>query len=250
MSRWKAASIHLGLSALIAAGVIALIALVWFPGPLFEATGSRELVMLLIGIDVAIGPLITLIVYREGKRGMRFDLAFIAVCQVAALLYGLSTFLVMRPAYLVFAVDRVVAVPAKMLSREDLAAAPPEYRRKPWFGPELVAAKLPDDPAERQALFDSGLQGKDVERFPKYYVAWESQRDAILAKAVPLENLGTLGGRAEAAYDAFLAGHGGNADEYVYLPLHIPRGIITAVLHRDDARFVGMLPIEPPGRLR
>lgn len=251
MSRWKASAIHLVASALIALTVIAVIAFVWFPGPLFEATGSRELVLLLIGVDVAIGPLITLIVYREGKRGMRFDLAVIAICQVAALVYGLHTFLAVRPGYYVFAVDRFVAVPASQLSAEDLAAArDPAYRRVPWTGPKLVAAKLPTDNAELLELTESGVGGKDIERFPKYYEPYENQREKVLKRAIPLEELGVLGGRAKLALDEFLAEHGGDPDDYAYLPFHIPRQILVGVVRREDAAFVGILPIEPPGRAR
>lgn len=248
MSRWKASAIHLAISALVAVSAVALIALVWFPGPLFEATGSRELVMLLIGIDVAIGPLITLLVYREGKRGMKFDLAVIAISQAAALLYGLHAFLAVRPAYTVFAVDRFVVVPASQLSREDLDdAVAPSYRRIPWTGPTLVAARLPEDPAERMKLAESGLAGKDVDRLPRYYEAYENQREQVLAKAQPLAGLDALGGPAKRVLDDFLARSGGTAADFAYLPLQIPKQNMIGIVRRSDATFVAMLPIEPPG---
>ena len=251
MSRWKAAAVHLVASALIALVVIGIIAFVWFPGPLFEATGSRELVMLLIGVDVAIGPLITLVVYRAGKRGMRFDLAVIAICQVAALLYGLHTFLAVRPGFYVFAVDRFVAVPASQLSPEDLAAATnPSWRSVPWTGPKLVAAKLPTDGNELMALTEAGFAGKDIERFPKYYVPYEELRENVLKRAIPLAELAALGGEAKREVDEFVAAHGGNVDDFAYLPFHIPRRILVGVVRRSDAAFEGMLPIEPPGRTK
>jgi hypothetical protein len=251
MSRWKAAAVHLVASILIGLVVVGVIAFVWFPGPLFEATGSRELVMLLIAVDVAIGPLITLVVYRAGKRGMRFDLAVIAICQLAALLYGLHTFLAVRPGFYVYAIDRFVAVPASQLSPEDLAAATdPAYRSVPWTGPELVAAKLPTGGDELMALTESGLAGKDIERFPKYYEPYANQRDKVLARAVPLSELGVLGGDAKRALDEFVAAHGGNIDDFAYLPFHIPRQILVGVVRRSDAAFEGILPIEPPGRAK
>lgn len=248
MSRWKASAIHLAMSALVAVAVVALIAFVWFPGPLFEATGSRELVMLLIGIDVAIGPLITLLVYREGKPGMRLDLAIIAFCQAAALLYGLHTFLAVRPAFTVFAVDRFVVVPASQLSDEDLAdAADRSYRRVPWNGPKLVAARMPQDPAEQMRLTESGLAGKDIDRLPRYYEAYENQRAQVLAKARPLAEVAALGGEGKGVVDRFLARNGGTAADFAYLPLQIPRRNMIGVVRRDDAAFVAILPIEPPG---
>ncbi len=48
-----------------------------------------EIFLLLLLIDVVLGPLLTLIVYKKGKRTLVMDLAVIAALQLAALTYGL-----------------------------------------------------------------------------------------------------------------------------------------------------------------
>ncbi len=75
MSRWKAAGIHLSISILIGLVVGALLFGVWYPPPFFHAAGADMLVLLLVGVDVVLGPLLTLIVFKSGKRGLKFDLA-------------------------------------------------------------------------------------------------------------------------------------------------------------------------------
>ena len=67
-------------------------------------------VFILIGVDLVLGPLLTLIVYKQGKPGLKFDLSFIAAVQVAALIYGSYTLHSERPHFLVFAIDRVTLV--------------------------------------------------------------------------------------------------------------------------------------------
>ncbi|MEO7623365.1 MAG: hypothetical protein ABIS30_09905, partial [Gallionella sp.] len=62
MSRWKAGLIHLTISATIAAVVLALMLLVWYPQPLFAAVGGQQVLMILLGVDLSLGPLATLIV--------------------------------------------------------------------------------------------------------------------------------------------------------------------------------------------
>src|SRR5262249_35748019 len=106
MTRWKAATIHSSISAIIAIAVGALLFGVWYPPPYFHAAGADELVLLLVGVDLAIGPLLTLIVFRPGKWGLKFDLVAIGVLQSAALIYGMSVVLQSRPVFLVGVFDR------------------------------------------------------------------------------------------------------------------------------------------------
>ena len=88
LNRWKASALHLALSAAIGVAVVALMLALWYPQPYFAAMGGDTLILLLIGVDVVIGPLITLIVFDPKKKSLRFDLAVIAVLQLAALVYG------------------------------------------------------------------------------------------------------------------------------------------------------------------
>ena len=57
LNRWKASALHLALSAAIAVAVVTLMLAVWYPQPYFAAMGGATLIMLLIGVDVVIGPL-------------------------------------------------------------------------------------------------------------------------------------------------------------------------------------------------
>lgn len=190
VSRWKAASIHLACSALTAVIVATLVFGVWFPPPYFHAAGGDRLIMLLIGIDLVAGPLLTLIVFKAGKKGMTFDLAFIATVQAAALVYGLSVITSSRPVFLVGVIDRFMVVPAHELSDADLARAPvPSMRAKSWTGPQIVGARLPTDPNERNAVLDSSLKGRDLEMFPQYYVRIEDVQDSLRARAKKLADL-------------------------------------------------------------
>ena len=96
-SRWQAAGTHLLVSIAIAVAVVALMLALWYPGPLFEAAGGTGLLYILVGVDVVLGPLLTLIVFKSGKRGMKFDLAAIGLVQAAALLYGMHVVFLARP---------------------------------------------------------------------------------------------------------------------------------------------------------
>jgi hypothetical protein len=89
VSRFRAGAIHLGISALITAAALTLMLVYWYPPPLFAAMGGTELVVLVVGVDVCIGPLITLIIFDTRKKELLFDLAIVAALQLTALGYGI-----------------------------------------------------------------------------------------------------------------------------------------------------------------
>src|SRR5919108_4111834 len=106
LTRWRAAAAHLAISAGIAAAVLGLMLVFWYPPPLFQAMGGIGLALILVGVDVVMGPALTLVVFKSGKPGLKFDLAAIAICQLAALAYGCHIISLARPAYIVFVKDQ------------------------------------------------------------------------------------------------------------------------------------------------
>ena len=80
LNRWQAAGIHLGLSATIGTLVLLAMLLVWYPGAYFAAAGGEGLLLILLGVDISLGPLLTLIIFNPRKRLnlIRLDLSVIA----------------------------------------------------------------------------------------------------------------------------------------------------------------------------
>src|SRR5215218_9788376 len=105
-TRWQAAPVHLVISAIIAVLVFATMLLLWYPRPYFTVAGGFTLMLLLIGVDVVIGPLLTLVVFDPRKKSLKFDLAVIVVLQLAALIYGVWIMFSARPVFVAFAGDR------------------------------------------------------------------------------------------------------------------------------------------------
>ncbi len=63
----------------------------WYPYPFREISGGRELFLLIVGVDVVMGPLITLAVFNPSKsrREKILDFSLIGLLQTGALVYGL-----------------------------------------------------------------------------------------------------------------------------------------------------------------
>lgn len=245
ISRFRAAAIHLTISAFIAVAVIALMLAVWYPPSLFEAMGGKMLIVLIIGIDVAVGPLITLIVFDTRKKGLVFDLAVIAALQVAALSYGIYAMHAGRPAFVVFAEDRFIVVSAAEVDDEALSQAPPAFRALPQTGPVVVAADMPGDVRERITLFFTSLAGMGVQNLPKYYVPYAERLSEVRAASRPLQRLSALGedDRAALAQAAERSGH--RLEDLRYLPLRTRYASLSALVVGDSGDFVAIVPIDP-----
>jgi hypothetical protein len=217
MSRWKASGIHLLLSCAIVGAVLAFMVTVWYRWPLFELAGGSGITLILAGVDVTLGPLITLIVFKSGKKGLKFDLAFIAVMQAAALAYGIHVVYVARPVYLAYVVDRFVLVTAKDLDPQDVAkAADPEFRRLPLGPPSYIAAVLPRDRKEQLGVLMSALGGKDVQLYPRYYVPYSQQAQNALKHA---KDVGIILKRDPRAVRSCLDSAGRSPETVKFLPL-------------------------------
>jgi hypothetical protein len=249
MTRWKAFGIHLGISALIGAAAFALIALVWYPAPLLSASGSDRFLAVLIGVDVVVGPALTLLVFKPGKPSLRFDLSVIALLQLGALAYGLGTAINSRPVFLVEAVDRLSLVRANLIDAGDLAEARANGRgfgTLSWTGPVLVGSRMPDDPTARSQLTMDALKGaKPLEERPQYYVPFDEEAEGLKKRGKPLPPLFTRSPSAQAEILAIAQRSGHPVDNLVYVPLETGKRDVAVLLSPVDGRPVGMVDVDP-----
>ena len=65
---------HLILSFLIALIVIGIVFFIWYPSPFTQAVGVTHIFLMMLAIDVIIGPILGLLVYKEGKKTLKMDL--------------------------------------------------------------------------------------------------------------------------------------------------------------------------------
>jgi hypothetical protein len=241
-TRWRAAGTHLLICVGIAAGVLALMIGVWYGPTLFEAMGGAGLALIVIGVDVVLGPLLTLVVFRSGKRGLKFDLTVIAAFQLAALVYGCHVVYLARPAFIVAVKDQFQVATVAELGPERLAAAAvPEYRSPSWWGPVWVYGEWPKTFEDQQRLLMASLAGEDLQHFPKYYAPYEQGREQVLKRAQPLAEVRKHEPQVGRAIDAWLAGSGIPEESLLYMPLRGRIAWVAVLLDRQSAKPVKLL---------
>lgn len=246
-NRWQAAATHLALSAIIASAVFSLVFLLWFPDGLFRTAGGRELFFLISGVDVTLGPLLTLIVFDPLKKGLRLDLAIIGAMQLAALCYGAWVLFEARPAFITYVQDRFELVRADDIAPENYAQArDPRFGHAPYTGPVVAGTTLPKDPAEQLQLGTSVMQGgPDVQGLPRYYVPYAQVRGEALAHGQPIAKLRELNPGRDAEIDALLAKLGRKPAEVLFLPMRAGRVDLTVLIDAHDGRMLRITALRP-----
>jgi hypothetical protein len=231
ISRYKAASIHLAMSIVIATLVLSVMLILWYPGPLFSAMGGKLLITLIVGVDVAIGPLITLIIFDTRKKGLVFDLAVVVALQLAALLYGVHTMYAARPAFTVFTGQQFVVVIAAEIDPKELAKARfEEFRHLSLTGPRIVATEPPTDSAGISDITFARAFGLGIQNIPKYYVPYADKRELILKTSHPLAEL-RLQGKDKEMLEQYIYRSGRKKEELHYLPVTTKNTVLTAIIN-------------------
>lgn len=171
-AKLKAASVHCGITACIAALTASLVYFVWYPGAFASMMRGTPLYLIILAVELCLGPLMSLVIYNphKSRRELFVDYSIVGVVQVAALIYGLYSVALSRPVYLVFVKDRIEVVAATELNQDDvMQAKDAAYTRLPWFGARSICVESPTDAHEKSELLFSGAAGKDIHVLPKYY---------------------------------------------------------------------------------
>lgn len=242
-SRWQASGIHLLISAAITAVSLFLTLRVWYPPPLFNSEGGSHILFILIAVDVIIGPLITLIIFRSGKPGLRFDLTVIGLMQASALAYGVHVMFVARPVYIALVDDQFETVRANDIDPANVAKAPPAFRSVPVTGPTYVAVKLPKDLKLLKELIARTEKGGElVQHLPEYYAPYPEYKAEALSKSRPLEGLRKADKSLAGRIDLATADMRHKASDLNFLPLQTRLGWGAVLLDGKTGDIVKLLP--------
>lgn len=244
--RIRAALIHLTLSAAVALAVFLPLYFFWYPDVLFEGAGGRDLFLLIVGVDVTLGPLITLVIFKPGKKGLLFDLVVIGIMQTAALAFGVYTLFESRPVHIAFVRDRFEVVRANGFPAGEIEKARAKgYTGLPWTGPTLVGVKMPTDPDEQFSLMISGFGGVDAQYYPRYYVPFADVRGEVVKEARPLETLRKRNPERAGEIAQVLASIGRKEDDVRFVPMRAGKYDLTVFVDAKSGEILKITSLFP-----
>jgi hypothetical protein len=167
--RLKAFSLHLLASATALTLILGSLYLGWYRWPGWYLADATQVVLVMICVDVVLGPMLTFIIANKNKsrRELTRDIGIIVVVQLCALVYGSVSLWNGRPLYYVFSEDSlslkqaydIDVEQANLGRRQNAELAPHWYSLPRWV---FVAP----------SIASAAAKGDDVTAMPKFYRPW------------------------------------------------------------------------------
>lgn len=243
--RLRASGIHLISSLIVAAIAASVVFFLWYPWPYRIVAGGQDLFVLLMTVDIVMGPLLTLAIFNIKKpmKELKRDLFIIVVLQLSALAYGLHTVYLARPAVIAMEVDRFRVVSANDVAEEELAKAPQDLRALSLTGPRLIGTRDATNEEKPEAIL-LGAAGHDLGTRPSFWIPWDDfSRQRALKHGKPVAAWVNAHPANREELLAAIARTGRPADQLLYLPMLSRRTDWSVLVDKASGDPVGFAPI-------
>ena len=232
---------HLSISIIIALLVMGLVFFVWYPLPLAKAVGVIPIFLMMIVINVIIAPLLSLIVYKEGKKTLKADLSIIVILQILALGYGVYSIEGGRPVWVAYNVDRFELVRKNEVITDHIEQALPQFQDTPWFKPQYVAVKFATDVNQRNDdMFSEVFGGISIAQKPERYVNINQAKSQLQQRAKSLKELNHYNDVQQVNY--ILSKH---PQANAFVPLKANAVDMTVLINKDKGEVVKIVDLRP-----
>ncbi len=238
MTRLSAFGIHFGISLLIFAALSAVILLAWYPGFFFELDGGWEGLRIILGVDLVLGPMLTLIVYKAGKPGLKTDLTLIGIFQMLCLAGGMYVVWSERPIAMVYVDGHFYSMSAD--SYEEASVPVPDLSQFPGPNPKRLIVELPEDVNTLSELRGNAFRsGSSMRVLTDLYAPFDESQ-LVLKDAYPLKNIIERDIEYGKIAD-WKAQHPGAMEDYAFFPLGTRYKYLFIGYHRDTLKYAGLL---------
>ena len=232
---------HLAISFFIALIVVGVVFFIWYPSPLVKAVGVTHIFLMMLAIDVIIGPLLGLLVYKEGKKSLKMDLSIIILIQIIALGYGVYSIAQGRPVWLAYNVDRFELVRNNEILTEQIAQASPQYQQPSWLKPQFVGVEFAKDKNIRgDEMFAEILGGISIAQKPERYVPFDKVQKQIQQHAQNLNVLNQFNDKA--SVEKTLSKY---PQATAFLPLKANAVDMTVLINKEKGEVVKIVDLRP-----
>ena len=241
--KFKASLIHLVISTIIVIITLGLITYFWYPLNYLYISRFIQIAIVLVCVDLVMGPVLTFVVYNAKKASLKFDLSVIAFLQLAAIGYGGYMLFQNHPLYVTFTIDRYTLVTTQ--DAEPKKAQYNEYKISKLSSPQLAFAALPETIEAKNELMLGVLAGaKDLDQRTDLYKPYLENLPAINAKAIETSRI--LADKENSPEVAkFFSKYGDNIDDYIFLPLNGQTRHVLAAVNKKTGQLVTTIDVDP-----
>lgn len=245
--RLKLFGLHLLTSACVLALVWGVFYFGWYRWPAWYLTGVLGVTAIMAGVDVVLGPSLTLIVAnpKKSRRELTRDIGVIAAVQLVAMAYGAITLWHGRPLYYTYSERFLQIVQASDLDPREIELG---QKLNPslaphWYSlPRWIYVPLPKDPKLRDQIVAASITGgDDVIQMPRYYQPWQNGLSDLRSNLRVVSKMTELGLHDKERVSARMKKLGLPTDQAIALPM-LGRGKpLVAVFDPQSVRVQAVL---------
>jgi len=193
--RLKAFSLHLLSSATALTLILGSLYFGWYRWPGWHLADVTTVVLVMVCVDVVLGPTLTLIIanQKKSRRELTRDIGIIVAVQLCALIYGSVSLWNGRPLYYAFSESVLQLVQAYDIDAKDAEAG---RQQNPalaphWYSlPRWIWAPLPQNAEESRKIIVSAITGgDDVISMPKYFKPWDDGLASLRSKLKKVDDV-------------------------------------------------------------
>ena len=243
MSRYLAFFYHILISFAIFLVLAYVILFYWYPDFFFSIDGGWEGMRIIIGVDLILGPALTLAVFKAGKPGLKFDLTCIGILQAVGLAAGLYIVYSERPIFFIYYEKHFYSSSADTFTNYGIRT--PDPGKFSDRTPARVISVLPANPIEeadfRRTLYKDEIP---VWVYEPTYSSLDERLDQIIEEGVSEEELRDRDTRGN--LDNWLLANGGTISDYAFFPIHSRYRDAFLGIRKLDKAFIDIVEIPPP----
>lgn len=246
MTKLKAFATHIGISLVIFIAILFYIIYFWYPQPFFTSDGGWQGIRIIAAVDLVLGPVLTLIVFKPGKPRLKMDLTIIGLVQAAALAWGIWVVHYERPIAAVFLDGTFSSVTANDMKSRGMTS-----EKLSTFGtraPYWIFSELPESHQEIEILLKSVIESsRPLYMYIEYYKPIDERaKGLIVSKGLDLEDLVKDKPDDKKVYDTFVSKYKSELENIVFYRWNARYGNNIIALRKNNLEYVAMLDIEPP----
>ncbi len=184
----KAAGLHFLICMAVAIVLALIVFKKWYPHPYDAISGGRDVFLLILSVDLILGPILTMFIVSERKRRRELfsDLSVIVFIQISALVYGIWTVMMARPLFLTFEIDRFRVVHVNEVKRENTKS---NVFLGKIDGPMLMGLRPFRDDNEKFEMTVEALQGVALSFQPKLWQDYDRSRSEVIKNSRSIDDL-------------------------------------------------------------
>jgi len=240
--------LHLTGSATVLVLVLGTLYLGWYRWPGWYLTGVLHVLPIMVGVDVVLGPLLTLVIAspKKSSRELARDIACIVAVQLVALGYGTTVLWNGRPLYYTFSEKELSITQGIDLQPAEIALARrsnPDFAPHWYSRPRWVWAPLPKDDAVASAIIESAVKGGfDVTAMPRYFKPWPEGLPELRKRLTRIDGLGYFSAAQQKKLHQRLKEYGFDPDASDVLPMTGHGTPLLAVFDLRTLQIKALLP--------